>query len=424
MSDYEAYKRRKAQRGSVPDPAPTAPVRAPAPERGGDRLPPLFDREDPPAQPTRGRRSAVVPTETVAPLGRPASGMPSERDVVAASAAAARPPAQSADRQANPAVPPVDPAAGAVASGPRRVRRDARSEPVAATTPAMPPIAASDPVENADVPDLPAAAAAPLVLQAPHTRRPAEQATASVHSSGSAWDRLAPVTLDRGWLERNRVISAGRETPAHVAFDVLRTRLLAALRENGWTRVAVTSPTKGCGKTFVAANLAISLSRHDSCRTVLMDMDLREPSLANVLGVRDPGLMADYLSGATRLEDHFRIIGPNDMNIGANIALGLNARAESYAAEQLQDPATGPVLGRMMAALDPDVVIYDLPPALFHDDVLAFRPNYDGVLLVVGGGITKPQEVREVKRRLGEDTPLLGVIMNKAEGLNISDYSY
>ena len=126
-----------------------------------------------------------------------------------------------------------------------------------------------------------------------------EGETAEPSGADAAWERLRTVTLDRRHLTRHRVIAADRVDPAHVAFDVLRTRLLQTLRARGWRRVAITSPTQGCGKTFVAANLAFSLSRRASCRTVLLDLDLRIPSLAAVLGVA-PGRVALHRGARSR----------------------------------------------------------------------------------------------------------------------------
>ena len=82
------------------------------------------------------------------------------------------------------------------------------------------------------------------------------------------WDSLSPLPVDPAMLERNLVITAARTDPAHAAFDVLRTRLVQALSDNGWHRVGITSPTRDCGKTFTAVNLAITLSRYDNCRTL------------------------------------------------------------------------------------------------------------------------------------------------------------
>jgi Mrp family chromosome partitioning ATPase len=240
----------------------------------------------------------------------------------------------------------------------------------------------------------------------------------------AAWARLRQVPLDAGHLTRHRLISAERADPAHVAFDVLRTKLLATLRKHGWGRVAITSATPDCGKSFVAANLAISLSRKPGLRAVLMDMDLRRPSLARVFGIRGPGALAPVLTGETAPEAHLLRPAPNDLHIGDTLALGLNDRAESYAAELLQSPATAEAMAGMQARLAPDVVLYDMPPALYHDDVLAFRPQFDGVLIVVAGGMSTAQEVRDLRDRLGTDTPLLGVVMNRAEGEDITRYEY
>jgi Mrp family chromosome partitioning ATPase len=238
------------------------------------------------------------------------------------------------------------------------------------------------------------------------------------------WDLLEAVPVNERALDANRVISARRENPAHSSFDVLRTRILQALQENRWRRVAVTSPTAGCGKTFTCANLAISLSRYESTRTVLMDMDLRKPNLHNVLGVKKPGAMADYLRGMLPTEDFFHVFGPNRLHIGANLAFGLNGRREEFTSELLQDPLTEEVLEMMEEDLDPDIVLFDLPPALANDDVIAFRPQYDAVLVIAGGGLTKAQEIRMVTKRLGADKPILGVVLNQADGLSVETYGY
>jgi Mrp family chromosome partitioning ATPase len=250
---------------------------------------------------------------------------------------------------------------------------------------------------------------APVVLH--RTESPAE-APAPV----DPWKRLRQVALDPRHLARHRLISAGREDPAYVAFDVLRTRLLQALKARGWSRVAITSPTKGCGKTFVSANLAFSLARTSS-RIALMDMDLRIPSLATVLGVREPDSMLDFLTGRRSMERHLLRVAPN-------LAVGLNAAPVADASELLQAPETADTLAAMQDALRPDVVIYDLPPALLCDDLIAFLPQVDGVLLVAGGGVTQAEDVRKCERLLADQTPLLGVILNKAEDATLEPYGY
>lgn len=258
--------------------------------------------------------------------------------------------------------------------------------------------------------------------RAPTVHSPALRAQRD--SVADTWAQLDSFSLDMDLLERNRIITANRIDPAYTAFDVLRTRLLQALPENGWTRIAITSPTKGCGKTFTAANLAISLARQDKCRTLLIDLDMRRPSLHKVFGVTQPGRIGDLLRGHVTARDHLLRPATGQLHGGHNIAFGFNDAAEDYAAELLQDPATGAALQQMQQALKPNVMLFDMPPALLSDDVIAFRAHFDAVLLIVGGGLTTDAEVKEVERRLGAQTPLLGMVLNKADGASSRKYAY
>ncbi len=224
------------------------------------------------------------------------------------------------------------------------------------------------------------------------------------------WQALTPVPFDERHLTRNHVVSAERKDPAHVSFDMLRTRLLLAMRENGWTRVAISSPTSGCGKTFVAANLAVALARRSSCRTVLMDMDLRNPSLSDVMGVNSPEAMESYLKGHVSPEDFL-------VRVGDNLALGLADKSVENPAELMQEVMTGDVIDEISDLFCPEMMIFDIPAILEHDDLMAFLPNVDGVIFVVGGGKSCADDVLQAERSLAGIKPLLGVILNRAEGV-------
>lgn len=302
------------------------------------------------------------------------------------------------------------------------------SSPVSEAAPEPGPEA--EPAPTATLDPEPASKAAPESDPEPdpepaRAQSPSNLAVLARKPGGSkAWDKLPTFPINARKLERNRIITATREDPVHSAFDVLRTKLLRALRENGWTRVAVTSPTEGCGKTFLAANLAISLSRQSNCRSILMDLDMRHPGLARALDIAQPPDLPSFLRGNLPMEDLFCRPAENSFKIGDQVAFGVNGQREPYAAELLQDPDTADVLDAMEAALSPDVILFDMPPALANDDVLAARPLFDGIILVVGGGITKPQQVRDVERRLGTETPLLGMVLNRAEDEAAQIYGY
>ncbi|MDA7423500.1 CpsD/CapB family tyrosine-protein kinase [Thalassococcus lentus] len=289
------------------------------------------------------------------------------------------------------------------------------------------PLELTDPVVPKPVrPKRPVAKPAPRPAAVVREESPAPVAKAPPMQLGAdaAWAALPQFAVDEDHLTRNRIVTASRDDPAHTAFDVLRTRLLQALSEHGWKRVAITSPTKDCGKTFTAANLAISLSRQENCRTLLIDCDMRRPSLHKVMGVKAPAPVGDMLRGRISPQDHLMRLGENNFHAGHNIAFGFNNVIEPYASELLQDPRTVESLAQVEKTFEPDVMLFDLPPALFYDDVIAFRPMFDGVLLVLGGGITTEKEIKEVERRLGDSTPLLGMILNKAENTELARYQY
>lgn len=233
----------------------------------------------------------------------------------------------------------------------------------------------------------------------------------------ATWRELEPLEIDPRHLERQRIIAYARQDPAHVAFDVLRTRLLRAFQKHGWTRLGITSPDKGCGKTFVATNLALSLSRQPDCRAALIDLDMRSPDVARVLGVRDPDPVRWFLNGDVPVTKYLR-------RMGGNLAVGLNSERVRDAAELLQAPQTAIALDTVRDSLSPDVVIYDLPPMLTADDVLGFLPQLDCVLLIVGGGRTRPEQVTECERLLADQANLLGVLLNRAEGAESTRYAY
>ncbi|MAX72705.1 MAG: exopolysaccharide biosynthesis protein [Nioella sp.] len=269
-------------------------------------------------------------------------------------------------------------------------------------------------------------------VEAPAEPAPAPQAPAEPAMQGrvertpqpNLWNRLPRIPVDPARMERNLVITANRHDPAHAAFDVLRTRMIQAMRDKGWHRVGITSPTAGCGKSFTAINLGVSLSRLNDFRTVLLDFDLHRPGLSRILGLKDMPATADFLRGEIGAEDYLSTFAPNMLNIGDRLALGVNGRVEPFASELFANPRSAEVIARMQTDLQADLVLFDLPPALAMDDVLALRPHLDCVLIVVGGGETRARDMREVQSRLGEDMPILGVVMNKAEVDGSAGYSY
>ncbi|WP_197086055.1 CpsD/CapB family tyrosine-protein kinase [Pseudorhodobacter antarcticus] len=237
------------------------------------------------------------------------------------------------------------------------------------------------------------------------------------HKPERVWESLNPVTLNEAVLNGNGLFTQPQQFSGTQYFDILRTRLLHAMQEHGWKRIAITSPTHGCGKTFVAVNLALSLARRPSSRTVLLDLELRQPGVAKLLGLGDVGHIREFLNGEQPLESHFR-------RVGRTLALGLNDRAMLDAAEVLHEPSTAEALAAMTDALNPELVVIDAPPVLMSDDVLALLPQLDAVLLIVDGTKTTAAEVRACERLFDGQCPLMGVVLNRAQDRGLGRYRY
>jgi Mrp family chromosome partitioning ATPase len=221
-----------------------------------------------------------------------------------------------------------------------------------------------------------------------------------------AWDGLPVLTISPKRAEQNRIVTFNRSDPAHGAFDVLRTRLLRCLQQNGWTSVAITSPRASCGKSLIALNLAFSLANQADRRTILMDMNLKEPRLEELLGVNSDASMADFLTGRCQAGDILR-------RYGDNLAIGTNSRPVQCSAELLQSRSAAAALRNLRKRMSPDVLLFDLSSMLPNDDVIAFLGNVDCVILVAAAEQSSLDDVDACERELSEQSNVAGVVLNR-----------
>ncbi len=231
------------------------------------------------------------------------------------------------------------------------------------------------------------------------------------------WNALRPVTIGgpQIFTGTTPLVSFNRNDPASRAFDQLRTQVLQTLRSNGWSRIAIAAPTPGCGSTFTAVNLGLSFSRVPGSRILLMDLNLRAPGIAAALGVNSTGDMRNYLSG--NIASSQFLVRPKD-----TLALGLASKQEQDASELLLHQRTAKVLNAINKDFRPDVTIYDLPPVLAFDDLVALLPQIDGVLLVADGTKTTAAQIRASECALEGRTKVLGVVLNQARTSDTQSY--
>lgn len=238
------------------------------------------------------------------------------------------------------------------------------------------------------------------------------QGSAPVLDPGSATSSTgragAPVRpLDPERLRTQRIINGDDDDPILRTFRLLRTHVLRQLRANQWQTLGVTSPTDGNGKTLTAINLCISLAREVNQAVLLVDLDLLRPSVGRVLyGEQLPGIGA-YLDGDKEIAELL-------INPGIERLLVLPGdRSYASSSEMLTAPRMRSLVETLKAEHPRRIVVFDLPPILAGDDVMAFSPQLDALLLVVEEGCTETDELRSAYELVHEH-PILGTVLNKS----------
>ena len=209
--------------------------------------------------------------------------------------------------------------------------------------------------------------------------------------------------------------SKPREAPAE-EFRSLRTRLNHMQTVQPLHTLVVTSASPAEGKSFTAANLALTQAQLAEHRVLLIDFDFRRPTVDKVFQVPIAPGMTNYLQGTAAFSDVIRRVGDTNLYI---ITAG--------------DPVTNPLellnlkeCGTLLAEVRShfDWVILDSPPLLFAADGNLLATMCDGTILVVRIGTTTFDSVSRALQSLCENN-VLGIVVNGARrGELYSKYSY
>jgi Mrp family chromosome partitioning ATPase len=225
-------------------------------------------------------------------------------------------------------------------------------------------------------------------------------------NSRTATFRAPMVDLDAARLEREHILppSAGGEHGA--AYKLLRTQVLRRLDQLQANTLAVLSPTAAAGKTLTAINLAIAIAAEHGRTALLVDMDLRNPSVHRRFGI-EPGLgIEDCLQSERPVQDAIlRVAGYERLAL-------LPARAAvEHSSELLTSQRAARLVAELRARYANRIILFDLPPVLQADDALAFSKTVQAGLMVVGEGRTQRKELLQGMELL-RDLTIVGTVLN------------
>jgi len=205
------------------------------------------------------------------------------------------------------------------------------------------------------------------------------------------------------------LIGSGMSFAATEAYKLLRTKLQFSFAdERSCHVIGLSSALSGEGKSLTAVNLAYTLSQLDK-RVILIDCDMRRPTLADKLNIaRKPGL-SSFLSGQADIDGLVQFCGIKDDEQAFHvIAAGPNP---PNPVELLSSARMSKVLKGLRHAYD--YVILDLPPIGEVTDALAVVKEVDGMLLVVRQNYCNRVVLSDAVRQFSfVDAKILGVVLN------------
>ncbi len=215
----------------------------------------------------------------------------------------------------------------------------------------------------------------------------------------------SPTELQR----ENRLVSACGHTEYADAFKILSTQVIQRMEEHHWKSLAITSVSGDAGASTTAVNLGISIAREIEYTVLLVDANLRNPSIHKLFGIKPKYGLADYLKGNIELADV--LIKPDNIDHFVLLPAG-DPIPDS--AEMLGSPRMCALVEELKERYPKRMVLFDLPSVLGTADTLAFSPCADAVLLVVEDDVTREADLKTAVEYLST-TNIIGTVLNKAQ---------
>ena len=198
-------------------------------------------------------------------------------------------------------------------------------------------------------------------------------------------------------------------------FRFLAVRLMYIQQKSALKKVLVTSTLAEEGKSFTSANLAITLSRKQRQKVLLIEGDLRRPGIAHEFGLQHlPGLSESLAAGSDVRTNLVYLQEPKLWFIPAGVA-------RENPLELLQSPRLSEQMNQLNNWFD--WVIIDSPPLLPLADSTVWSRHSDGVLLITREGRTQKEALTRGIEVLGK-TNLIGVVFNSCSDVDQSNYYY
>jgi protein-tyrosine kinase len=190
------------------------------------------------------------------------------------------------------------------------------------------------------------------------------------------------------------------------SFRILRAKILMPQDGGKPPRtIMVTSVLPQEGKSFVTANLGVTLAQGVDQYSLLVDCDLRLPSLARLFGIPHNRGLTDYLKNQTEISTLIRKTSMDKLSILASGVPPVNP------AELLGSARMHELVGELSTRYPDRLVIFDSPPLKVASESMTLAQAVDGVVLVVRQGVSSQTLIEQVIEDIGKEK-IIGVVFN------------
>ena len=232
-------------------------------------------------------------------------------------------------------------------------------------------------------------------------------------------DAAAEKLTQPGRWDDRLILATATTGPVAESIRALRTRILHPSVGKAPRSILVTSASPGEGKSFICANLAISLAQGVDNYCLLADCDLRRPTQHTLFGLSNKDGLSDYLQQKKQLSELLVPSGIDKLSI-------LQAGPRSINPAELLGSATmTSLVDELAMRYDDRIVLLDSPPLHAASETAILAQHVEGVILVVRHGESRREYVKSLVDAIGRDK-IIGVVFNayKANMLATKVFGY
>ncbi len=200
-------------------------------------------------------------------------------------------------------------------------------------------------------------------------------------------------------------------------FKLLRSKVLFPHSGPSPRTIMVTSAIPGEGKSFVAANLAVSIAQNINEYVLLMDCDLRRPTVGKLFGSGDRAGLSEYLSGEGKLDN---LLVKTNID---KLTVLTGGSPPSNPAELLSSQKMGDLIQEVRERYRDRYVVIDAPPPHLTAEARVMANKVDGIVLVVRYGGVNRKMVKDVTELIDKNK-IIGVVFNRVEVPAFTYYGY